>query len=171
MAYEETNLVEDLKLLLQHRKKSLRAVSRDIGVPYRSMQNYFSGESRIPAIVLVKILDLLGADIKYMRTRDNLLRHADIYDAVCEVLGDNLLSIDLSKPKWGTVDLNNPEVHREKYNVASDLAIALSEAYDKFTQEHQTLIPMPTIREKRERRAALTPPSPPQETDEGEVGE
>lgn len=154
MAYEETDLIEDLKLLLQNRKKSLRSVSIEVGVPYRSMQNYFSGESRIPAIVMVKILYYLGADIRYMRTRDSLLRHADIYDAICEVLGDNLLNIDLSKPKWGEFDLNNPEVHRAKIEAASELAIRLSEAYDKFTQSHITHQPMPTIKEKRERIAS-----------------
>jgi transcriptional regulator with XRE-family HTH domain len=154
VAYEETDLIEDLKLLLQNRKKSLRSVSAEIGVPYRSMQNYFSGESRIPALLMVKILDYLGADIRYMRTRDDILSNADIYDAICEVLGDNIFYIDLSRPKRGEFDLNKSEVHRAKIETASELAIQLSEAYDKFSQSHMTLQPMLTIKEQRERRAS-----------------
>lgn len=158
MAYDEEALIRDLKALMKHKKRSARSISQSIDVPYRSMQNYLSGESRIPAIVLIKILDQLGATIRMLRFGDDLLSHSDLFDAVYRVFGDFLNQIDLQeigkRTSAAISRLSTPEelaAHRRKGEIASELAVRLSEAYDEFSRSNQTPGHFPTIKEIRQR--------------------
>lgn len=159
MAYDEEALVRDLKALMKHKKRSARSISQAIGVPYRSMQNYLSGESRIPAIVLIKMLDELGATVRMLRFGDDLLSHSDMFDAVYRVFGDFLNQIDLKeigKRRAATISrLSTPEeleAHGRRGEIASELAVRLSEAYDEFSRSNRLPIgPFPTIKEIRQR--------------------
>lgn len=156
MTYDEANLIEDLKKLLANKKASLRSVSQEIDVPYRSMQNYFSGKSRIPAVVLIKILDHFACDIKYLRTGDNLLNHEDLYDTMFKVFGDAL--IDINKLKLGDNKLSGPEYHQEqieKAEAAYILAVRISEIYDIYTRENTLNRHRLTIKEIRQARSAM----------------
>lgn len=155
MTYDDQQLVEDIKSLMKQRKVSARAMSASIGVPYRSIQNYLSGKSRFPAIVMISMLDHLGADIRMLRHGDNLLRHADIYDAVHRVLGDQLLKIDVSKlgrksrPGGLGPTPEDIELAARRNGAASEIAVQLSEAYDEFVRDHRVPGHMPTIKELR----------------------
>lgn len=159
MAYDEETLLRDLKALMKHKKRSARSISQSIGVPYRSMQNYLSGESRIPAIVLVKILDELGATLRMLRFGDDLLSHSDLFDAVYRVFGEFLNQIDLKeigKRSSSVISrLSTPEeleAHRRRGEVASEVAVRLSEAYDEYSRSNQfSPGPFPTIKEIRQR--------------------
>lgn len=156
MSYDDPQLVADLKALLKARKRSARSVSQAIGVPYRSMQNYLSGESRMPATVLIKTLDELGSDIRRLRHGDNLLRHADIFDAVYKVFGDYLGRIPLdgigARATWPDERSMTPEAmtaHARRGETATELAVRLSEAYDAFVRDQRAPGHMPTIKELR----------------------
>lgn len=151
MAYEEADLIEDLKRLLADKKVSLRFLSHEIKIPYRSMQNYFSGESRMPAIIFIKILDYFACDIKYLRTGDNLLSHEDLYDTMFKVFGDAL--IDIMKLKLGERKLTGPaynKEHREKMEAAYELAVKISEVYDIYTKDNILNRRRLTIKELRQ---------------------
>lgn len=159
MTYDEETLIRDLKALMKRKKRSARAISQSIGVPYRSIQNYLSGESRIPAVVLIKMLDDLGATIRMLRFGDDLLSHSDLFDAVYRVFGESLNEIDLDKiGKRGAPiisRLSTPEelaAHRRRGEIASELAVRLSEAYDEFSRSNQFATGhFPTIKEIRQR--------------------
>lgn len=159
MAYDEEALIRDLKALMKQRKRSARSISQAINVPYRSMQNYLSGESRTPAIVLIAILDELGADLRLLRSGDNLLRHADIYDAVHRVFGDYLSKIDLEEigqrrhTNRRTLLPEDLEEQVRRSRIALELAVRLSEAYDEFVRNQEAPGQFPTVKELRERRA------------------
>ena len=157
MSYDDERLVADLKALLRARKRSARSVSIAIDVPYRSMQNYLSGESRMPAIVLIKILDEIGADLRRLRYNDNLLRHADLFDALHKVFGDFLSEIPINSIGQRSLQVNprlqTPEMmatHLARNAVAGELAVRLSEAYDELVGHQLTGGHMPTIKELRE---------------------
>jgi transcriptional regulator with XRE-family HTH domain len=45
---------------------SLRALAREIDLPYRSLQNYLSGESRLPADVVVRAAKALGVETDFL---------------------------------------------------------------------------------------------------------
>jgi hypothetical protein len=172
VAYGEDDLLSDLKKLLAARKISLRSISTELQIPYRSIQNYFSGESRIPAIVLVKILLLLGDDIQYMTSGNYLLRHHDLYDSILSVIGDALLDLDPQKIGKNTTGQHRQEDHRRKQRAAAELSINISEAYDRFCREPRLSFGRPQtiaeIRDRQKRRKQL--PNPTTE-DDGEVGQ
>lgn len=151
--YDEQNLIDDLRRLLKERRMSLRELSRAIDVPYRSIQNYLSGENRMPAIVLVRALEVLGSDTRYLRTGDNLLRHSDILDAIWLTIGDELLAIDTNKLGRNEIrSYIDNDKHTEKRRIAHLLAVKLSESYDECTKDHKYLRKsLPTIKELREK--------------------
>ena len=159
MPYTDAELANDLRNIMKKYKRSARSLSQKIGLPYRSMQNYMSGETRIPAVVLIEILEYLGSDIQEMRQGNRLLRHGDIYDAVFRVFGDYLLNIDLKEIGKKTLieDFGSPEIlikHQEKLIIASELAVRLSEAYDEFARDHGLNGRSPTIKEIRLNRVS-----------------
>lgn len=159
MPYDDQSIARDLRALLKARKRSARSVSQAISLPYRSLQNYLSGESRMPAHVLVDILDHLGASLHELRTGNCLLTHSDIYDAIWRVFGDALSEIDLDrlgerKPfSGGAPTPKEAEIHALRVRIASELAVRLSEAYDHFSREPSVAphvrMTIKDIREKR----------------------
>ncbi|MGU9981371.1 hypothetical protein ACJ4V0_15145 [Phreatobacter sp. HK31-P] len=159
MTYDEESLVRDLKALMKMRKRSARSISEAIKVPYRSIQNYLSGESRIPAVVLIAILDELGADIRLLRHGDALLSHWDLNDAIFRVFGDYLSEIDIDAIGQ-TRNLGRSETTPEdlmeqtrRVKKASTLAGRLSEAYDEMVRGNRMVAggQSPTIKELKER--------------------
>lgn len=160
MTYTDEQLVSDIKRLLKERKRSLRSLASLIGVPYRTMQNYMSGESRIPAAVLIAIVDeLSGGDLRYLRHGDHLLRHADLFDAIIQVLGDELLSLNPDKigsRRMLTTAYEDPEIHSRYTVLASKLAEQISLAYSTLVANRQHHGVFTTIKEIKERREART---------------
>ena len=52
-------LIERLKYLVALSGFKLTELAEEIGVPYRTLQNHFSGVSKMPALTRVKILERL----------------------------------------------------------------------------------------------------------------
>lgn len=156
MAYADENLAEDVRNLLKRRKVSIRAAAAEIGIPYRSMQNYLSGESRMPATVLISILDVYaGGDLRFLRNGDHLLRHGDLFDAVIAVLGGGLLSKYVSAPADAKAFLEfeeDPEFRHRCIGAASEIAVRISEEYSNFWEKRRYSGVFPTIKELRELR-------------------
>lgn len=153
MPYDDLQLARDLRSVLEEKKVSLKTLSRDLEIPYRSLQNYISGQNRIPATILILILDRLGIDLHYLRNRDHLLRHADLYDAIWESLGDNLVEIDLPSRNRHLDPQGNADDYRrfqKKQANATALAILISEKYDSFSRRNYGTSPSKTFRQLRE---------------------
>lgn len=153
MPYDDRQLAESLRSILEEKRVTIRTLSRDLDIPYRSMQNYLSGKNRIPATVLISILDKLGVDLHYMRYRDHMLRHSDLYDAIWDTLGDNLLTIELpSRNRY--LDPQNNSDDRSKFNkkqsTATALSILISEKYDSYSRRYYGTPPSKTFRQLKE---------------------
>jgi len=87
---DDDRLVAALKSALKTRKVSMRALSDGLSIPYRSLQNYFSGESRMPADVLLRICEEIGLEADYLLKNSFEVSHGDLYDAVHKVFKDVL---------------------------------------------------------------------------------
>ncbi|MFB2553226.1 helix-turn-helix domain-containing protein [Ensifer soli] len=72
---------------MKERKRSMKSLSADIGLPYRSLQNYLSGSNRIPTDVYVKILELLGIDNQYIMEGNFDLKYWPLWDSLWSSLG------------------------------------------------------------------------------------
>lgn len=152
MRYDEQSLARDLRALFEQRGKSARSVAIAIDLPYRSMQNYLAGSSKMPASVLVSILDELGSDLVELRTGRRLLGHWILQEAITRALGDELLKVSLEGPLQSIrqipPDRRSPD-EQEKVDlanrVAAQLSVKISEAYDAFARENVGRGHLPTI--------------------------
>lgn len=158
MAYSDESLIADLKAVLKERKVSLRALSKDIGVPYRTMQNYFSNTTRLPAIILISILEYVGEDISYLRTKKHLLAHHVLYDALWHVFGGVLDKISIDE-LGNNMEFSNDEMyleaHRNRIEIASELSIRVSRAYDMYLTDKFAPASRLTIDEIESRRSPI----------------
>ena len=94
---DDAQLVSGLKRAMDASRVTLRELSRQTEVPYRSLQNYMSGRSRLPADVYVALCAALGIDTQYVVQGSFQLPIDPLYDVLWRVLGDGLLTLE-AKP-------------------------------------------------------------------------
>lgn len=127
-------LVVALKDALKARKVSMRHLSERLSIPYRSLQNYFSGESRIPADVLLRVCAEIGLEADSLLKHSFQVSHADLYDAVVLVLKDVLPHIEIKGD--GAVVRASPAGDRSEFLTAAHvLTVRLNEAYARYREE------------------------------------
>lgn len=138
----DDRIIAALKSALKTRKVSMRALSESLSIPYRSLQNYFSGESRMPADVLLRICAEIGLEADYLLKSGFEVVHGDLYDAVHKVFKDVLPWIEIrggsqlgirkeplqDKPEAGVRDRS------ELLTVAYILTVRLNEAYAHYRE-------------------------------------
>ena len=132
----DQELLEGLRSAMKSRKVSVRALSERLGVPYRTLQNYLTGQTRLPAATFLSACNALGLDQHFVMTNSFELSGSDMYDAVLTVLNDVLPLIDAPsveadvKPRLTD---KSDSAHRQV--AATVLAIKLSKAYDKYRRD------------------------------------
>lgn len=127
----DSRLVDGIRAAMKLSKVSMRALSERTGLPYRSLQNYLSGTTRMPASVYVQMCQQLGIDNQFVLERNFQLRYHPLWDALHRVLGDALVTIR-HQPITDRSDMGK---QRERQRNADALAHQLSSAYDFELQE------------------------------------
>lgn len=61
-----SGIIERLKLAMAARRYSLRMLSNQTGVPYRTLQNYFLGKHMIPGDTIGKICNVMGVSADWV---------------------------------------------------------------------------------------------------------
>ena len=129
----ETKLIHGIKHAMESKRWTQKKLSQATDIPYRSIQNYLSGTTRMPATAYVQICDVLGIDNQYVLEGNFELHHMILWDALWDVIGDGLLDVKLLPATFGTSgDMTD---HNQKQNNASTLARKLSISYDKHRQQ------------------------------------
>ena len=118
-------LAERIRDVLKLAGKSQRDVSRELEIPYRSVQTYLAGETRIPATFLLALCQNIGLEPDYLVSGDFRPRRADLYDAVIRALDD----MGLLPPRD---ELDNSGQRAE---VAGHITATIREAYDRYRRE------------------------------------
>jgi transcriptional regulator with XRE-family HTH domain len=134
---DSDRLISALKAALKARRVTMRQLSDSLHIPYRSLQNYLSGESRLPADVLLSICQEIGLEADYLAKGNFELSHFDLYDAVL-----------------------NPASKAEVLSAAHVLTVQLNEAYAGL-REHslKTGVVRPVTSTRHEARRRKRPPS------------
>lgn len=122
-----------LKDALKARGVSMRHLSNQLAIPYRSLQNYLSGESRIPSDVLLRICGEIGLEADYLREGSFEVSHSDLYDAVHAVFKDVLPLLELKQGNRLIVR-DEPAGRAETLTVAHILTVRLNEAYARYRE-------------------------------------
>lgn len=85
----EDELLVRLRDALKRKRVSLRHLSQVLGVPYRSVQNYMGGETRMPASFLINVCGYIGLEPSFLYHGDFRPHYYDLKDAVakaCKIL-------------------------------------------------------------------------------------
>lgn len=125
-------LVVALRDALKARRVSMRQLSDALSIPYRSVQNYVSGESRIPGDVLLRICKEIGLEPQHLLTETFEISHSDLYDAIHQVFGDLLPLIDVDGGAKMKLRETASKDRSEVLTVAHILTRRINEAYARY---------------------------------------
>lgn len=128
-------LVEALKDALKVRRVSMRHLSEKLSIPYRSVQNYLSGESRIPADVLLRVCEEIGLEVDQLVKGSFEISHADLNDAVMQVFKDVLPLLEIRAGARLAVKPEPSKDRSEAMTIAHILTVRLNEAYARFREQ------------------------------------
>ena len=84
----DARVVDGFKRALAASGRTIRSLSDETGIPYRSLQNYFSGTSKMPAGVLLKLCQELSINSDYLAHGTFQLPHTTLRDALYRSLGE-----------------------------------------------------------------------------------
>lgn len=116
---------------MQQGNVSMTSLAKTTGLPYRTVQNYLSGTTRMPAAAYIQICDALGINNQFVTQGTFHLQFAHLYDALWKVLGDGLLDLKSLPNSTGSHDVKK---HNLKQAAAHLFAINISEAYNEELQ-------------------------------------
>ncbi|MGO4523977.1 helix-turn-helix domain-containing protein [Microvirga sp. 2MCAF35] len=118
----DEELVAALKDVLKQKGVSLRQISQDLEIPYRSVQNYLGGETRIPASIFLRICNYLGIESDYFIYKDFRPQASELFDAVYYALD-----------RVGLLPTPNSETdHTNRKIFVASLTTAIADHYDRF---------------------------------------
>ena len=126
---EQINIPENLSCIMKEDNITMRMLSDARGVPYRSVQNYLSGKSRMPADVFVSFCSYLDVDINYIRTGKFNIYHWSLWDALYDVFGDGIFDFKFKEEL--SIDDDTFENRVKRTEIAKDVAIKLEKAYQQ----------------------------------------
>jgi len=154
-------LIDGIKRTMKEGKFSMRSLADRTGIPYRSLQNYLSGTTRMPASAYVQICNVMGVDNQYILQGNFHLQFMQLWDALWIAFGDGLA--DLSY-KPSTTGFHDQKRHNQKQAAASAFAEKISDAYDRVLRERleqgfgHTLPTIVELRARREKRRSSAKP-------------
>lgn len=128
-------LVVALRDALKVRRVSMRHLSEKLSIPYRSIQNYVSGESRIPGDVLLRICAEIGLEPDYLLKGNFEISHADLYDAIHHVFGDVLALLEVGSGSKVALRESPSKDRSEVLTLAHILTVRVNEAYARYREQ------------------------------------
>ncbi|MCB1464978.1 MAG: helix-turn-helix transcriptional regulator [Nitratireductor sp.] len=156
MSELEKAILDGIKRGMNLAHWNLRQLSVAAGVPYRSLQNYMSGRTRMPADVLLKICSELRIDLDYLL--DDKIRPDkwSLWQSLLDVFGDNIEKLE---PGDAIEKDHESASYFDKLSAASHLADQISIAYERrriervieLKEEREALSDVATRREVKPR--------------------
>lgn len=133
---DDATLVRALRDVIKAKKVSLRSISEHLGVPYRSVQNYVGGETRMPADFLLNVCAFIGIEPDFLVYGDFNLRENDLFDALAKAL-ERANLIEPSKLGRISRSLTEDEqaAHEERLRILDLVTALTSEHYERLRQE------------------------------------
>lgn len=133
MSNETATLSGKLKAVLKSKGVPLKALASELGIPYRSMQNYVNGETRIPADVFLEICNYIGIEADYFQYGDFKVMSSELYSAVFYALDDLGLLPDSHIERDGyQVVAEDNSARKHLSMLAAKLVL---ERYDRYREE------------------------------------
>jgi transcriptional regulator with XRE-family HTH domain len=113
-----------LREVLKLTKTSQRDVCKELSVPYRTLQSYLSGKTRIPAVFLIELGMFLNLELDFIIADKFRPRTMESYDAIFQALDRVQLLPALGEPPQSEKAVKRAEL-------ASTVAATFRELYDR----------------------------------------
>ena len=133
---EDHQVIEGVRALMKKRRVTLKLLSKELEIPYRTLQNYLNGESRFPASVFISICVYLGLEPPYIISNTFEISEWDLFDAVNVALQDILPYLDLSQSNQ--LKIRNepvPPLSNDRPMVAMSIARKLNSQFNRLRTE------------------------------------
>ncbi|WP_333825960.1 helix-turn-helix domain-containing protein [Pinisolibacter sp.] len=136
---DDAEIASRLRDILKLKGISLRDISDALEMPYRTVQNYMTGSSKIPATFVFGVCHILDVEPDFLLYGDFKPQYADLHSAVLEALDDcGSIAGYIAGP--GTAQGVVVEVDGEKFlSLGWRLAAAVSEAYDRARRDRMAV--------------------------------
>ena len=128
--FDDAELAKRLRDVLILRRRSQRDVSRELNIPYRTLQNYLSGDVKIPAVVMMRICHLLGVESDYLIYQDFKLPRPDVHDAIVRAL-DNTGLIPPTPPSGAPTSDEERRLWDDRQRAISEVMASFRTAYEQ----------------------------------------
>lgn len=124
---QNDQIVTRLKHVMKCKRVSARELSTALNIPYRTVQNYLSNESRIPADFLLNVCNYIGIEVDYFIYHDFKPRQGEMYDAVFELMEERgWLPSPMASAERSLVDFS------ELNAFVAVVVVTLIERYDRY---------------------------------------
>ncbi|XYD09645.1 helix-turn-helix transcriptional regulator [Methylobacterium sp. NMS12] len=137
-------LADTLRAAMAKRSVKLTDLAQLTGVPYRSLQNYLTRKTDMPASVYLKICAQLGLDPFYVAAEKSALDYRALRGALVNALGQHLPTHEFDeKGEMHLVPYAGPERDRaDLWRDAGTVAHFVAAEYDRDSeaQLHQPLL-------------------------------
>ncbi|MEH3147255.1 MAG: helix-turn-helix transcriptional regulator [Methylobacterium frigidaeris] len=88
--WSNVEVIGTLKEVMAKRSVKLTDLSKLTDIPYRSLQNYFSGKTQMPVTVYLRVCAVLGLDPMYAKNESFKLEYYSLRRALIRALGELL---------------------------------------------------------------------------------
>ena len=131
--WSQVEIVATLREAMKKRAVKLTNLSRLTGVQYRSLRNYFSRRTEMPALVYLKICAQLGLDPFYVKEENFKIEFLPLRKALLDTVGQQLPTHDFLEDRSMTlVPYVGPErSSQELWKDAGTVAHFVARAYDR----------------------------------------
>ena len=85
--HDEPSVVDLLRRIMRSRSLRLTDLAERSGVPYRSLQNYFSRRTQMPVTVYLKLCGVIGLEAEYVAKQQFDINRPALKIALQETLG------------------------------------------------------------------------------------
>jgi len=85
---DDATLAGRLRDVLRLKGISLRDISTALDMPYRTIQNYMTGSTKIPATFVFEVCHLIDVEPNYFLYGDFKPQYTDMHSAILEALYD-----------------------------------------------------------------------------------
>lgn len=125
------SIIDAVRDVMDRRRLKLTDIARDIGIPYRSLQNYMSKRSMIPLDVYIKLCARIGITPDYPVAEKFKLDTYAVREAFERVFGSTFFNF-ISVSDDLTVELDTTREHdaASARNAAHVVAALFAGAYD-----------------------------------------
>ncbi|MEN3794587.1 helix-turn-helix transcriptional regulator [Fulvimarina sp. MAC3] len=140
----DKNIIQAVRAGLAKMGWSVKDLGEATGIPYRSLQNYMMGRTRMPASTLVAISRLIDLEIRDFDDQKRRMHKWHLYDALWTIFGDQLPNLPVNVTNTNPFTEDSEEAWK-LHNRKQEAARALAEAIDEQCEYYRGLSRLTTV--------------------------